>query len=826
MSTTSDVQELYIGLLGRAADPSGLAYWVGEIDAGTLTLEELRSNIVNEQPEYANGLGLDTRAQLVNALYENMFERPAGEVGLTYWVDGAGSTVPADQLVYALSNGAAATDQLTLDNKVEAATYYTANTLQAAYTNAKATASVSDVDGTAASVTASKANTDAGSDAGETFTLTNSTITGTLDNLTGTAYDDTFDASANNFLVTGDVVDGKLGEDTINSRTTATAAVNISASLSNIETHNVRVDHDGAAADVVTYDFSNITGATKVVADRVNNTGAAADSIVTFSGSGFTTAVTTGIKGGDAGANNSSYDVTATYASVTGTSDAATLELNGAAANVVTIAGIETLTISGVTTETSISATGASQLNSLQAVDATTVNVTGAGAVTLSGNKGSTTEVAANFGATVAVNASASTGGVTFRSEANTLTFTGGTGSDSVYMAGTTTLADTLTGGAGTGVDTIGITTATTAANAVGISGFENIDISGAGAVTIDLALFTNNTTFTGINVTEETGTVTAVNNLDSGGTLTLGGGATVITAASDLTVGITGAGVAGHNSDVLNVAVTGTVAVDYGTLVVANTETINIASGGLATGNSIAVLTAAAGTDIVLTGDSDLAITAWTGSTFTNINASAMTGDFVMGAANAATTAAAIKGGSGADTLIGNTGNDVITDGTGIDTITGAAGGDDITVTAGNNDTVVLITGATITALSIAASATSLTATVANGDTMTFGNGVDLIRGFVSAADNFSVSAATVAFEATAPTAIIGQTENNITEDTIFASRGDYVESTGVWTFSATGADTLMAINDGTAADDVLSTNTNLTVVIGVTALVAGDFI
>ncbi len=596
--------------------------------------------------------------------------------------------------------------------------------------------------------------------------------------------------------------------------------------MTDMEIHNVRIDHDGAAADVFTYSLADITGATSVVVDRANNSGATADAIFTLSGAGFTTSVTTGIKGGDTGANNSSIDVTATYQTVTGSSDAATLELNGAAANVVTIAGIETLTISALNTETSANALGVSQLNSLQAANATTVTVTGAGVVNLSGNRGATTQVAANFAATVTVNASANTGGVSFLSEANVLTFTGGTGDDAVYMAGTLTAADTVAGG--TGTDTIGITSATTEVNAAGVSGFEILDISGTGGVTQNLALFTNNTGFTGIAVREQTATE-VVNNIATGATLTIGGGSTAITATSDITVAITGAGLAGRNSDVINiefVTPAGTQALDYGTIVVANTETVNIASGGNSTSDSIAVLTAAAGTNLVLTGAQELTITAFTSSTFTNIDASAMTGAFIMGAASAGTAATALTGGAGADTLIGNTGNDIFIDGAGADTITGAAGADDITVASDSGDDIILHTGTTLTALSLTTTAESLTATIAVGDTLTFGNGVDIVRGFVSGSDDFSVSAATVSFEATAPTALVGATAADLTENTIFATRGDYVESTGIFTLGASGADTIMVINDGTNADDVLSTNTNITVVLGVTALVAGDFI
>jgi hypothetical protein len=102
----------------------------------------------------------------------------------------------------------------------------------------------------------------------------------------------------------------------------------------------------------------------------------------------------------------------------------------------------------------------------------------------------------------------------------------------------------------------------------------------------------------------------------------------------------------------------------------------------------------------------------------------------------------------------------------------------------------------------------------------------VDVITDFTSGTDDLIVGQATVAFEGTAPTALVGATAGDIAEDEIHAGRGDFVASTGVFTFSATGADTLLAVNDGTAADDVLSTNTNVVILTGVTALVAGDFI
>ncbi len=216
MSTASQIQEIYIGLLGRAADKTGLDYWIQQIDSNNLTIEQLRANIVNEQQEYQNGLGSMTRTQVVTELYNRLFERAPEADGLEYWVNGDGANVNVDQLVLALSNGASASDSAVLANKVEAAEYYTANVQT--YTSATAAAAVDSVDGTAASVAASKAVTDNLSGGGE------QSLTASTDDLTGTSGADTFKAgmSQNSFsggvsntLSSADEIDGGAGTDTL-----------------------------------------------------------------------------------------------------------------------------------------------------------------------------------------------------------------------------------------------------------------------------------------------------------------------------------------------------------------------------------------------------------------------------------------------------------------------------------------------------------------------------------------------------------------------------------------------------------------------------------
>lgn len=235
MSTATDIQEIYVGLLGRAADKAGLAYWINEIDNTPFTIENLRANIVNEQQEYKDDLGSKTRAEVVVELYSRMFERTvtATEDGVSYWITGDGKDVNVDQLVLALSNGAGTEDKAVLNNKTEAAVYFSSNVADGKDSNAAAKAAVDSVDGTAASVTASKAATDATNVQGGNFTLTTGTDAPAM-----TAGDDTVDGSTPDSLTALDkIIDSSTTDnDTLNA-TLSTA--DVTATIKNVENVNI-----------------------------------------------------------------------------------------------------------------------------------------------------------------------------------------------------------------------------------------------------------------------------------------------------------------------------------------------------------------------------------------------------------------------------------------------------------------------------------------------------------------------------------------------------------------------------------------------------------
>lgn len=119
--TAQQVQQLYVGYLGRAADQAGLDYWLNELNAenATLTLENLRSNFVNEQPEYAAAYQGLSRQQTVSQIYQNVFGRTPTDTEVAYWT--FESNVNTDQLITAFFNAASPTDRLIIENNVAVA---------------------------------------------------------------------------------------------------------------------------------------------------------------------------------------------------------------------------------------------------------------------------------------------------------------------------------------------------------------------------------------------------------------------------------------------------------------------------------------------------------------------------------------------------------------------------------------------------------------------------------------------------------------------------------------------------------------------------------
>lgn len=148
-TTATQIQQLYVGLLGRAADQGGLNWWADQVTTGGKTLEDVRASFVTST-EYTTTYGAaTTRADLVTSIYQNLFERTPSADEVKYWAET--DTRPADQLVAAFIEFAGAADQAVINNKTFVAQTYT-DTVGTGFSTAGAASVIADVDGTAASV--------------------------------------------------------------------------------------------------------------------------------------------------------------------------------------------------------------------------------------------------------------------------------------------------------------------------------------------------------------------------------------------------------------------------------------------------------------------------------------------------------------------------------------------------------------------------------------------------------------------------------------------------------------------------------------------------
>ncbi|MDH0609463.1 DUF4214 domain-containing protein [Stutzerimonas stutzeri] len=126
MATVSDLQQLYIGYFGRAADQAGLSFWVEAINNGGLSLANVRASFVQSTEYTAKYQGLTSEA-LVAQVYLNVLGRPAEAEGKAFWANAIDTgVITEDQLIEGLLSGLSAADQAIINNKVIVANAYTA----------------------------------------------------------------------------------------------------------------------------------------------------------------------------------------------------------------------------------------------------------------------------------------------------------------------------------------------------------------------------------------------------------------------------------------------------------------------------------------------------------------------------------------------------------------------------------------------------------------------------------------------------------------------------------------------------------------------------
>lgn len=511
------VQQLYVSYFGRPADHYGLENFATQLEqlGAPKTFAELQAavqadatgksglsllvNSFNTSPESVALYGNDNSqlgvSKFIAAIYQNVLGREADVPGFNYWVGEVSSgRVSKANAAAAITEGALKNtsaqgllDAKTVQNKVAIASAFTtaldtpsewnaySGETAAALARSLLTGVNSSTDLTAYQTTVNNVvnNVVSGQTPGQAVSLTAG-----VDTLVGTNGNDTFNAlsvtaagTAGDTLTDFDSIEGGGGSDTLNIYA-SNADNNVlpnQVSINNVETINIFNTGTTAAG---LGDASKFVGATAIWQNvlAANVTNLAATTTAGFKG---VTAATTGLTALTVSAAEAAASASIALNGVKGVAGAganqnqATLAVNGAALNSVTVSG----TLAKAATGTS--APDASlNLAVTAGEDVQTVKVNTAVKTTLT---------VANTGtkAVTAVDASASAGAVTYTSAADTVqTIMTGSGSDTVTIS------------TATAIDNPATTATNETVNASLMTGAGNdtivVAVGGAGLTTID----------------------------------------------------------------------------------------------------------------------------------------------------------------------------------------------------------------------------------------------------------------------------------------------------------------------------------------------------
>jgi hypothetical protein len=612
--TQTEVSQLYVSLFGRASEGEGNQYWQANASDRVATANAM---LETDAAKTYFGDTINDNQKFIEFIYLNTLGKSATDdpTGVAYWVAELEAGKSKGEVSVALidatqdpANAGNAQDQF--NNKV-AVSNDASNKIFTFTTIEKFTSYIKDVDHTPASVTAATALVDADvvPEAGETYTLT----TG-VDAVVGTAKDDQFNGLAATNSVNGNLSDtfqsvdslqGGNGNDKLTAQIGSAAAVTVGPNVAGIETFEITAFNASTLNLSSVSDLTTLTLQNSVAAATVTN----AKSILDFTVKNQTADVELGIAGAAVagvadsmnltlnGANGgTSQDIRLGSMSAGGTMETLNITTTGAASNV-TLGGITaatasdlligttTLNITGdqaltadLSTNTGLTKVDASKATGNVTLDLT--NVTAANKLAVTGGTGHDAFRTNAINKDMVIDGGAGTDKLTIVALAASLT-TGPTVSnvESIVFAGDT--GNTINFSKVTGVADITVTNDATASNlTVTKAGadLKTVTFNGTGAATVDAAstdglvfgladstgktdeLTVNvvNVNANGAHVTKNDGIITTVNNLQAKGietinlatadmgakTTTANGGAlfTAFTATSLQTLNITSA--------------------------------------------------------------------------------------------------------------------------------------------------------------------------------------------------------------------------------------------------------------------------------------------
>jgi hypothetical protein len=476
-ANTAAIQKLYVAYFNRPADFSGLAFWEGIVAKSNGDTAAVSAAFAASAEYKATFANMDD-AHVVATIYQNLFGRAPELGGLTFWTQALmNKAVTIDNVVATIASAAGGDDLTTINNKVAAATAFSA----ALDTTAEALGYGGDAANAAAkawlsSITTTdslnKAITDAAINAtvnsvihpaipGQTLSLTQG-----MDNLVGTANNDVFNAFAFNSisgadtttLNSVDTIDGGAGNDTLNIEVKGglvgmVAPFNgtLQGTVTNVETINI--DNSGNNSTVSAVSGSMFAGATSInqIGKAANVTGLAASTVAGFKSVSLTTAAAEKVSAAST-ATNANIALTSVKGDIA--NNAAFLEVAGASLTGVTVSGT-------LAKNSGVAATASLNLTVDAGADAAGKSVSTVSVNT--GVKTTLTVAETGTGNVTTVDASASTGAVKYMTAGSAVsTIKGGSGNDALSLntvfSATATKAS-ISGGAGNDTITIAVDT-------------------------------------------------------------------------------------------------------------------------------------------------------------------------------------------------------------------------------------------------------------------------------------------------------------------------------------------------------------------------------
>lgn len=274
-----EIQQLYVAYYNRPADPAGLAFWQGVVEAQGGNTASVSAAFASAD-EYISVYGGKDNRTVVNTVYQNLFGRDGEPAGLDYWAKALDARqITVDGVVTAIAGGAQGTDLVAYNNKVKFATSFTGaldvHPEKAAYNGTEALAfakgltssittdaSLADA---VAKLSTSTADFVAASKATILFTLSAGADTGVA--FRGGGGDDVYHATAATFSA-GDSIHGGGGLNTllVMDETNALAATPpAGATLTNI--HELVISTKGGIGNANPYDLSGFTDLRQVAVD-------------------------------------------------------------------------------------------------------------------------------------------------------------------------------------------------------------------------------------------------------------------------------------------------------------------------------------------------------------------------------------------------------------------------------------------------------------------------------------------------------------------------------------------------------------------------------